>query len=840
MMTFQARVLFDFTGSLPGELSVKAGDAIAVTNHDLGQGWLAGITEDGVEGFLPINYVQMYPPSAPLLNNIEEYHNESQQEEQPDRKTTPEEEQSDAVAEIRTITKEEAGLGSQVPVQRFSSIQKLITNVFGKSDEVCAFLMGITNSPEKENEENINVIEFSKGNFQWAPTTEAFSCIVGHANRSSKFGGMKPLTTYSITPCFTDSQVLRRYKHFEWLHERLVEKFGTMIAIPSLPRRPVIGIADEDTLEKRRIQLQSFTDRICRHPVLSKAAVWKHFVMEADENKWTEGKRLAEEDKNVKCALLATIQSVEISEESKNIIDEKILEFTQEIKELKQSTAMMISTSKEQTLRYTKKQSKNFRDIGKAFYQIGFSLTGGKLSNFIQIGAVYQELSSLWVEQVTKDWEPIDHVMQEFKGLTEGWQVILKLFQNMKEKQQEILQSDEAEEKKSSAVTRMNKYRIAVESERQFFNNELITGMNNVGRQFLKEQIRFRGKLVEKLQELFQKCNFVENDEKEHINSSFTELGNSEVFSIEKLSDGSIGWEKLEEIYSCKVEEPKRSSKYGGMKPFTIYQVTPSFTNYKVYRRYKHFDWLHSRLQAKFGKFIPIPALPNKQITGRFEEEFIEERMSLLKAFVDRICRHPVLSKADVWKHFLVQVDDKEWKEGKRRAETDQNVGFALLKSLNVSESAKKDSLDLDKKLTKFEEDLLKFLNGVRNMKVLATEQRKKNRIMDTKNNDKIGESFFHLGKTLESVCPWLSLAGTFYSSLAGTAREEWENVENTMHMYQGLAEGWEALLVEYQKEKENPVVEKDKYKIALQAEATFFTQELSAELPVMAKVGNS
>ena len=91
MMAFQARVLFDFTGSLPGELSVKAGDAIAVTNHDLGQGWLAGITEDGVEGFLPINYVQMYPPSAPLLNNMEEYHNDSQQEEQPDRKTTPEE-----------------------------------------------------------------------------------------------------------------------------------------------------------------------------------------------------------------------------------------------------------------------------------------------------------------------------------------------------------------------------------------------------------------------------------------------------------------------------------------------------------------------------------------------------------------------------------------------------------------------------------------------------------------------------------------------------------------------------------------------------------------------------
>ena len=51
-MSFQARVLEDFTGSLPGELSVTVGDTIAVTQHDLAEGWVAGIREDGVEGFL--------------------------------------------------------------------------------------------------------------------------------------------------------------------------------------------------------------------------------------------------------------------------------------------------------------------------------------------------------------------------------------------------------------------------------------------------------------------------------------------------------------------------------------------------------------------------------------------------------------------------------------------------------------------------------------------------------------------------------------------------------------------------------------------------------------------
>ena len=32
-------------------------------------------------------------------------------------------------------------------------------------------------------------------------------------------------------------------------------------------------------------------------------------------------------------------------------------------------------------------------------------------------------------------------------------------------------------------------------------------------------------------------------------------------------------------------------------------------------RRYKHFDWLHERLNSKYN-FIPLPPLPDKQIQG--------------------------------------------------------------------------------------------------------------------------------------------------------------------------------------------------------------------------------
>lgn len=76
--------------------------------------------------------------------------------------------------------------------------------------------------------------------------------------------------TYGLTPSFTEYLVLRCYKHFDRLHERLVDKFGTVIAIPPL--------------------------------------AWKHFIEEEDEKKWTEGKRKSEEDTNIRCAFLTHIQ----------------------------------------------------------------------------------------------------------------------------------------------------------------------------------------------------------------------------------------------------------------------------------------------------------------------------------------------------------------------------------------------------------------------------------------------------------------------------------------------------------------------------------------------------
>lgn len=137
------------------------------------------------------------------------------------------------------------------------------------------------------------------------------------------------------------------------------------------------------------------------------------------------------------------------------------------------------------------------------------------------------------------------------------------------------------------------------------------------------------------------------------------------------LSDqGMYLWKPLDSHYIVTVSSPKMESKFKGIKKFIAYQLKPSFNNELVSRRYKNFDWLHERLSEKYC-LIPIPPLPDKQISGRYEEQFIEHRRAQLQEFVDWVCRHPVLARCEVWMHFLTCKDQKKWKAGKRLAEKD-------------------------------------------------------------------------------------------------------------------------------------------------------------------------
>uniref|UniRef100_F1KW84 Sorting nexin n=1 Tax=Ascaris suum TaxID=6253 RepID=F1KW84_ASCSU len=149
------------------------------------------------------------------------------------------------------------------------------------------------------------------------------------------------------------------------------------------------------------------------------------------------------------------------------------------------------------------------------------------------------------------------------------------------------------------------------------------------------------------------------------------------------LTEKGPEWAPLTQRYTCTVDKPKKESKLKGLKSFIAYSVTSSLSGIQVSRRYKHFDWLHEQMSAKY-LLIPIPPLPEKQVAGRYEEDLIEHRKNILQLWVNKVCRHPVLSKSDVWIHFLTCTDEKQWKNGKRKAEKDEYVGGNFLHCVTV------------------------------------------------------------------------------------------------------------------------------------------------------------
>ncbi|XP_077978422.1 sorting nexin-33-like isoform X2 [Glandiceps talaboti] len=162
-------------------------------------------------------------------------------------------------------------------------------------------------------------------------------------------------------------------------------------------------------------------------------------------------------------------------------------------------------------------------------------------------------------------------------------------------------------------------------------------------------------------------------------------------------------WEDNPNTFTCSIANPKKESKFKGVKSYIAYQVTPSHTHIQVSRRYKHFDWLYSRLVDKYT-IIAVPPLPDKQITGRYEDDFIQGRMSQLQAWMDRMSQHPVISKSQVLNHFLTCTDEKMWKQGKRKAEKDDLVGASFFLMLQTPQQP------LDSNMVEFQhESLSKF-----------------------------------------------------------------------------------------------------------------------------------
>ncbi|CAM9729879.1 unnamed protein product, partial [Choristocarpus tenellus] len=75
--------------------------------------------------------------------------------------------------------------------------------------------------------------------------------------------------------------VIRRFKDFVWLTQRLEEEFPGIV-MPALPVKMNLGKFDQVFIEKRRKELEKFLNRVAGHDELSSSQYFKTFLQADD------------------------------------------------------------------------------------------------------------------------------------------------------------------------------------------------------------------------------------------------------------------------------------------------------------------------------------------------------------------------------------------------------------------------------------------------------------------------------------------------------------------------------------------------------------------------------
>ena len=180
-------------------------------------------------------------------------------------------------------------------------------------------------------------------------------------------------------------------------------------------------------------QLQSFVDRVCRHPILSQSEVWQHFLTCTDERRWKTGKRKAEKDPLVGGNVFMTIRTPDRPVEA-SFIDHEVEVFTKFTISLDAAVKNMHKTSVDQSLRCQNNFRREYQTMGRAFNQLGTALQqdGNYLSPnltnaIICTGEAYEDVGKMFDDQPRNDWEPLGDMMHDYKGMLSGWPGILQI-----------------------------------------------------------------------------------------------------------------------------------------------------------------------------------------------------------------------------------------------------------------------------------------------------------------------------------------------------------------------------------------------------------------------------
>ncbi|XP_067223422.1 sorting nexin-9a [Chanodichthys erythropterus] len=548
-MAVKAQVLYDFTAE-PGnnELTVQEGEILTITNQNVGGGWVEARNSRGNVGLVPEDYIEVNHGStqASATQHIDAhdqgYNNSSantkgvngneawtattwSNNNQADNWNYTEQEPAGNNGSVYSFDEEwdddsddgksTGGYGgSQVEeggtMQRGGghSTMKISLNKFpGFSKTPNPELFLLTKHIVKGND-RLPIYAGEVGPVWLYPQTQ-LDCVVADPKKGSKMYGLKSYIEYQVTPNTTNKPVNHRYKHFDWLYERLVEKFACALPIPCLPDKQVTGRFEEEFIKMRMERLQGWMSRMCRHPVISNSEVFQLFLNYRDEKEWKIGKRRAERDETVGVKIFSTIDP-ELPELDPNQVEQKYETYSQFSRSMDNSVKEILAVGHLHWKRCTGPLQKEYRQIGKAFQNLSsvFNTSGYPRESTLTealtaTGKTYEEIADMVAGQPKKDLHFLLETNNEYKGLLGCFPDTIGVHKaaidKVKEADHLVATNKISQQDRNTMEKNLSTMSYALQAEMNHFHSNRIYDYNRLMQFYLEEQVKFYETIAEKL-----------------------------------------------------------------------------------------------------------------------------------------------------------------------------------------------------------------------------------------------------------------------------------------------------------------------------------------------------
>lgn len=351
---------------------------------------------------------------------------------------------------------------------------------------------------------------------EWQENPYPFACAIDDPTKQTKFKGMKSYISYKLTPTHTPNPVNRRYKHFDWLYARLVEKFP-VISVPHIPEKQATGRFEEDFISKRRKGLIWWMNHMTSHPVLARCDVFQHFLTcnSTDEKAWKQGKRKAEKDEMVGANFFLTISTPATPLDFQEV-ESKIDGFKTFTKRMDDSALQVNATANEFARKQITGFKKEYQKVGLSFkvlsqaFEMDQQLYSSRLNQAISFtGDAYEAIGEYFAEQPSKDLDPIMDLLGLYQGHLANYPDIIHVqkgaLTKVKESQKHVEEGKMDRSQAEGINERCNIISCATLAEIQHFHQIRVRDFKAQMQHYLQQQIAFFQKITGKLEEALQK-----------------------------------------------------------------------------------------------------------------------------------------------------------------------------------------------------------------------------------------------------------------------------------------------------------------------------------------------